>query len=103
MLVKDPNSRAEVGKAGRHFRQGAKISYSGVEIDVRFLSPVCMCADQPEKIPEYEVLVEASTPVRWSYQPQYSAPPYPASEKSDESYELPLTPGAPPDLERDLK
>ncbi|KAH9968167.1 hypothetical protein BC827DRAFT_1263887 [Russula dissimulans] len=43
----------ELGKAGRQYRLGASISYHGKERD----------------IDNYEVLVEASLPTRWVYQP----------------------------------
>lgn len=43
----------ELGKAGRHLRLGACISYHGKE----------------REIDKYEVLVEANLPTRWVYQP----------------------------------
>ncbi|KAI0268989.1 hypothetical protein BGY98DRAFT_1084084, partial [Russula aff. rugulosa BPL654] len=51
----------ELGKAGRHFRLGACISYHGKERDVD----------------TYEVLVEANLPTRWVYQSLLPRPPVP--------------------------
>lgn len=48
----------ELGKAGRHFRLGASISFHGKE----------------REIDTYEVLVEANFPTRWVYQPLAVAP-----------------------------
>ncbi|KAH9993313.1 hypothetical protein BJV74DRAFT_833438 [Russula compacta] len=48
----------QLGKAGRHFRLGANISYHGKERD----------------IDTYEVLVEANLPTRWVYQSFPSQP-----------------------------
>jgi hypothetical protein len=53
----------ELGKAGRHFRLGACISYHGKERDVD----------------TYEVLVEANLPTRWVYQSLLLPPSLPRS------------------------
>ena len=66
------NSFTELGKAGRHFKLGACISYHGKERDVsHFLSsmPLCLSLKCYAQIDTYEVLVEANLPTRWVYQP----------------------------------
>ncbi|KAI9513382.1 hypothetical protein F5148DRAFT_1301986 [Russula earlei] len=59
----------ELGKAGRHFRLGASISYHGKEREVGHFSFIndasLKCSVQ---VDAYEVLVEANLPTRWVYQ-----------------------------------
>jgi hypothetical protein len=69
----------ELGKAGRHFRLGACISYHGKERDVD----------------TYEVLVEANLPTRWVY--QSLLPPLPLPRPLDQPTVCP-DPCPPPQL-----
>ncbi|KAI0267504.1 hypothetical protein BC834DRAFT_81197 [Gloeopeniophorella convolvens] len=57
----------ELGKAGRHLRLGATVSFNGKDRDVD----------------AYEILVEANTPTRWIYQPPAPRPAPPAPKVSD--------------------
>ena len=74
------NSFIELGKAGRHFRLGACISYHGKERDVShpsFVIPLFFSLKKYIQIDAYEVLVEANLPSRWVYKPLLTALPIP--------------------------